>query len=208
MNNLSRLPFRHRRCTIAQVLTIGSMLAAMSFTATALELTVTEREQAIVSALINHGMQADVQMVVLDGNTTGDPASIGEQEHAETILTELEVPPETLLDWQQRNRRISSIEYALDVDVSYQLLDRKTHRALFNVSEPESGWQAFFKRYPGAPGLIRVSHAGFDHSLKHALVYAEFQCGAECGSGRVVHLTDQGNNTWAVTATALVWIVQ
>lgn len=190
-----------------RTVTLLIALATLSGTAVAESLSIADREQAIYTAIINHGAQGDVSMVVLAGNTTGDPAAITEQTHADAVVADLEVPHETLRDWQQRNRRISPIEYSLNVNASYQLMDRKTHRDLFKGGEPEAGWQAFFNRYPGAPGLLRVSHAGFDHSLTHALVYAEFQCGAECGSGRLIHLETDGANTWSVRGSALVWIV-
>ena len=66
----------------------------------------------------------------------------------------------------------------------------------------------FYQQFEGAPGLLRLSRAGFDHSLTHALVYVEFQCGVECGSGRLIHLVNQANGNWTVENAALVWLVE
>jgi hypothetical protein len=167
-----------------------------------------ERELEIYAALINHGLEANVKLVVLDRGTTGDPAAISaSEEAATTVVAELGAPAETLDNWQLRNGRSFAIDQPLALNVSYLLLDARTRAEIFADVEPDVGWTAFFTRFPGAPGLLRLSRAGFDDSLTHALVYIEFQCGAGCGSGRLAHLTNVSGAGWQVHGAALVWMV-
>jgi len=168
-----------------------------------------ERELGVWSTLINHGLDVDARMVVLAEQTSGDPARIGRDPEAiATIVKELEVPKSTFDDWLRRNARIDHIDATLTLNVSYQVLDAKTRKDLFDGVLPGTGWENFFKRYPGAPGLLRISHVGFDDTLSHALVYVEHECGAECGAGRLFHLTLRTGGGWEVKGGVTVWMVK
>ena len=168
-----------------------------------------ERELGVWSALINHGLEATAKMVVLAEQTTGDPAAIARDAATiASIVKQLEVPPSTFADWQRRNTRIDNIDTTLKLNISYQVLDAKTRKALFESVAPATGWENFFKRFPGAPGLLRLSHVGFDDSLSHALVYVEHECGAECGTGHLFHLHLGAGGDWQVQGGVTVWMVK
>ncbi len=168
-----------------------------------------ERELGVWSALINHGLEATAKTVVLAEQTTGDPAAIARDAATiASIVKQLEVPPSTFADWQRRNTRIDNIDATLKLNISYQVLDAKTRKALFEGVAPGSGWENFFKRFPGAPGLLRLSHVGFDDSLSHALVYVEHECGAECGTGHLFHLHLSAGGDWQVQGGVTVWMVK
>ena len=168
-----------------------------------------ERELGVWSALVNHGLEATAKMVVLAEQTTGDPAAIA-RDAATTagIVKQLDVPPSAFADWQRRNVHIDPIDATLKLNISYQVLDAKTRKALFEGVVPGSGWQNFFKRFPGAPGLLRLSHVGFDDTLSHALVYVEHECGAECGTGHLFHLHLSAGGDWQVQGGVTVWMVK
>ena len=166
-----------------------------------------QRELEIYSSLINHGLADAVPIVVLAAETTGDPAAIAAYEDAAALIEELGVPAETLANWQRRNAGLFAIDSPLKLDVSYQMLDAKTRAEIFADVEPAAGWSRFFARFVGAPGLLRLSRAGFDDNLNHALVYVEYQCGVDCGSGRLIHLANDSGDTWQVMNAALVWMV-
>ncbi len=188
----------------AVLLTAVLIALATASAATSLE----EHETSIYSALINHGLAGAAKMIVIAAETTGDPAAIAAQDDAPAMLTDLGVPAETLLNWQQRNARRSTIDQPLNLSATYQLLDAEDRAELFANVEPAAGWSQFFARYPDAPGLLRLSRAGFDDSLMHALVYVEYQCGEVCGSGRLVHLSNEHGDGWQVLGAALVWMVE
>lgn len=168
-----------------------------------------ERELGVWSALINHGLDADAKMVVLAEETSGDPARIGRDEATiASIVKQLEVPQSAFDDWLRRNARIDHIDATLSLNVSYQVLDAKTRKQLFDGVLPGAGWENFFKRYAGAPGILRISHVGFDDTLGHALIYVEHECGAECGTGHLFHLALRTGGGWDVKGGVTVWMVK
>jgi hypothetical protein len=44
-----------------------------------------------------------------------------------------------------------------------------------------------------------------DDERRHAIVYVEFACGPECGTGRLVHLA-RDDAGWRVLGGELMWI--
>lgn len=183
------------------------VLIALSLPATAApEAAISEREADIYATVINHGLDADAQTIVIAERTTGDPAALaGDAERGAAAIAELAVPPATFADWARRNARMDPLDRALNLTVTYQVLAPKTLAELFETGEPEAGWQQFFARFPGAAGLLRLSHVGFDETGQHALVYLEHQCGAECGTGRLVYLVHEATG-WAIRNATLVWM--
>lgn len=186
-----------------------SLLASSLTTARAGEFAAfTERELEVLAALINHGVAPNTPVVIIADHTTGDPAAVVvDAETASAIVTQLEIPRATLDNWSLRNTLPRLIDQPLSLEVSYHLLSERSLSELFDNVEPQQGWIEFFKRYPGAPGILRLSRAGFDDSLSHALVYIEHQCGAECGAGRLVHL-ERAGGVWSVQGGALVWMTE
>lgn len=180
---------------------------AGSYACAADDATLQQREIAAYSALINHGLAGDVPLVVLGAVTTGDPAAVTGQDDAAALIKELGVPADALSDWQQRNRTRTPLPQPLNIDASYLLLDETDLADLFKTDDPGAGWESFFSRYAKAPGLLRLSRAGFDAALEHALVYVEHHCGAACGSGRLMHLSRSGE-TWQVRDAALIWMAE
>lgn len=168
-----------------------------------------DREVHVLSALINHGLAPDTPIIVIAERTTGDPASVASDDETQmAIVQELGIPAATLDDWSLRNAASRLIDRPLDIDVSYQMLSEAGLSEMFGDVEPQDGWTAFFTRFAGAPGILRVSRAGFDDSLSHALVYIEHQCGAECGAGRLVHLVLETDGAWRVQEGAVVWMTE
>jgi hypothetical protein len=198
-----------RRAAATRPLAAFCLAVIVGAAAAADEPSLAELEVAAWSALINHGLEADTAMVVVAEQTTGDPAGIArDRAAAATIASQLEVPPAALADWARRNAGTDLIEGALDLRVSYQVLNEKTRAELFAAPELTAAWRAFFERYAGAPGVLRLSHAGFDETRAHALVYLEHHCGAECGAGHLFHLVRGGAGEWTVAGGAVVWMVE
>lgn len=175
----------------------------------AVVMSISDTEVAVFETLINHGLDDDQRILVIAAETTGDPAAIGEHgDTAAAMAVDLGVPAETLASWIRMNAAVAAIDQPLRLDVSYQLLDDTEREKLFAADEPQLAWSQFFARYEGAPGLLRLSRAGFDHDRRHALVYVEYQCGMECGAGRLVHLARGDDDNWQVKGAVLVWMVE
>jgi hypothetical protein len=62
-------------------------------------------------------------------------------------------------------------------------------KQMFNMSEGDaSGWNAFYKTYPGSNGYVRLTQVAFDDSLTQALVYWEVVRGYVSGTGEYIFL--------------------
>jgi hypothetical protein len=168
--------------------------------------TMHSEEIEIYNVLINHGLGPTSEMVVIASETTGDPIGIALQDGKIELITELGATEETLLDWQGKNKQQVPIKVALTLNVSYQVLNERERESIFNNEDPQIGWQNFFAYYENTSGLLRLSRVGFDIARKHALVYVEYQCGAACGSGRLVHLIRKTDDVWSVNNATLMWM--
>lgn len=164
-------------------------------------------EYQIVAAVLKQGLEPGQTHVVLAGTTVPGPGRLVKNaEEVAKVAKQLEVPPDLLDDWASRNAKPARLETGQALGVAYELIGFEDQRRLFSSADPAAGWAAFHHRYPHAPLLIRVSRAGFDAALTHALVYVEFECGAECGSGRLVTLLRTPGGGYAVKDGALIWM--
>ena len=168
--------------------------------------TTSSEEIEIYNALINHGLGPTSETVVIASETTGDPVGITLQESKIELITELGATEEAFFDWENKNKVRVPIEVALTLTVSYQVLNERERESIFNNKDPHVGWQNFFAYYENTSGLLRLSRVGLDLDRKHALVYVEYQCGAACGSGRLVHLMKNNDTVWTVNNATLMWM--
>jgi hypothetical protein len=68
-----------------------------------------------------------------------------------------------------------------------------------------SGREDFQQTFPGASGIISLSHAGFDSSLHEAIISTSFVCGFLCGSGRRYTLRKKWGR-WEIISNPVVWV--
>ena len=66
-------------------------------------------------------------------------------------------------------------------------------------------WAAFFRRFPSASALVRLSPVAFDVAAREALVYCGSSISPMCCEGSFVHLR-QTNGTWTALTWHRVWI--
>lgn len=83
------------------------------------------------------------------------------------------------------------------IGIPVELVSGEELAALRRDRNPDEYWSAFYAKYPGSPGLVRLSRVGFDSSREQALVYVHRSCGGRCGSGRYVLLSRSGEQ-WEV----------
>lgn len=164
-------------------------------------------EYAIISAALNHGLGGEVERVVVDGRTTGLVVNISPPETTrEDLATELGTTARALDEWARVNRARYTLQTALTTTAPYVLLDHVQRDELFSDDDPRTNWARFNTAFPGANGIVRISRPGIDDAARVALLYLEFQCGHECGSGRLINLALDAGETWQVTSGSLVWI--
>ncbi len=206
-----RSPLRFRRLMRslrrpgAAVLTWLLIIAAPQVTAAGARLY--DIEYAIISAALNHGIGGEVQRIVIDGRTTGLVVNISPPDTTrEELAKELGTTAYALDEWARVNRERHTLQTTLTTTTPYTLLDPAERDELFNDADPRVNWTRFGAAYPDANGIVRVSRPGIDDAARVALLYLEFECGHECGSGRLINLALDATESWQVTSGSLVWI--
>lgn len=164
-------------------------------------------EYAIISAALSHGIGGDVQRIVIDGRTTGLVVNISPPDTTrEDLAQELGTTAYALDEWARVNRERHTLQTELTTTTPYTLLDPAQRDELFNDDDPRVNWTRFGAAFPDANGIVRVSRPGIDDAAGVALLYLEFECGHECGSGRLINLALDATESWQVTSGSLIWI--
>jgi len=164
-------------------------------------------EYAVISAVINHGLSDDAAKIVIAESTTGESVDIFDAAQTpEEIAKELDTTPAALREWSLVNRNRYKLSQQLALDGPYHLLADDDRSQIFDNPDPDVNWQQFHARFPDAVGIVRVSRPSTDDIAKTALLYLEFECGTECGSGRLINLVQTVPDQWQVTSGSLVWI--
>jgi hypothetical protein len=166
----------------------------------------TPLEYSVLSQVIGHGLPPETTAIVIGDRTTGDPHSLVPADaDLEALAKRLDTTPGLLAGWAGLNQQQSPLEKKLALTASYELLPEALRAKIFAGEDPTAGWARFHKRFPKAPGLLRVSRVAIDDTEQSALVYVEFACGPECGTGRLIRLARAGDR-WQVQSGELVWV--
>jgi hypothetical protein len=197
---LSRL-----KTTLTLRLIIVFLVPLTMVSAKDIEIGLSTFDSQVSSALLNHGIGSSSELIILSSETTGNVLSESDEKNISLKLTELEVSIETYHSWLKRNQHRVLIEEALNVVSSYLLLDATKLASIFSSGQPAVDWDNFFQEFTNAPGILRLSRAGYDKDQSNALIYIEHQCGIACGSGRFVHLK-RTEALWEVLGSTLVWM--
>jgi hypothetical protein len=81
------------------------------------------------------------------------------------------------------------------------ILGAADRRRLQEQRDPRDYWAAFFRLFPGSPGVIELSRVGFSRDEQWALVLVEYGCGALCG-GTLYVLVQRVGARWHVVRKA------
>jgi hypothetical protein len=66
-------------------------------------------------------------------------------------------------------------------------------------------WLAYYKQFPGSPGLLTFSRVGFSTDGAQALFYVSSNCGGLCGGGYYV-VMERLNGRWVIEKEINVWV--
>jgi len=109
-----------------------------------------------------------------------------------------------ITDFKSKNRHSHILAGHFPNNVNVTLLSESEHDRLFRGSI-EGGWDAFYRKYPGANGITRLSRAGFNRQRDTALVYVSNVRNAEVGSGAYLMLAKK-DDRWKVISKTRGWI--
>jgi hypothetical protein len=171
----------------------------------AAEPTLQPAEYEVLSQVINHGLPADTRAIAIGAQTTGDPDTLLPADaDLEALAKRLDTAPGLLAGWAGLNQQRSPLARKLTLRARYELVPDALRAKIFEGEEPAQGWARFHARFPDAAGLLGVSRVAIDEARLNALVYIEFACGPECGTGRLVRLT-RVDGLWQVQSGELLW---
>ena len=162
-------------------------------------------EYAVYNALLKARFVHDrVGLLVIRRNTSLDPArsSIERSDYLQQNLPGLS--DEIVEDFENKNQTLHELKPQFDLGVEYTLVSDQEIEELFGQQDKD-GWQAFYEKYPDAPGEITLSRVGFNEARNKALVYIGNQQGWLAGAGYFVLLTMQ-DGQWIIESELMAWI--
>lgn len=161
------------------------------------------REEERIYAALIEALYPEDMLVIMDQTQTDvlDLASAETYQHVEESLQHLSV--ETLTDFKARNDSSYPLRASMALGVRYLLFSQKDKQELFQVNQ--SGWDVFYNRYPGAPGIMTLSRVGFNKQMDQALVYLGVQSHWLAGSGNFF-LFNKVNGSWVIDQQVMSWI--
>lgn len=112
--------------------------------------------------------------------------------------------PDTIQDFLDKSCTEGQLSTTFHTDLPRTFLDSRSFE--FNlVPNQKNGLKDFGRTFPGADGIISLSHVGFDPTLHEAIVSSAYVCGMLCGEGRR-HILRKIRGKWVVVQSLVVWI--
>ncbi|RDZ27541.1 hypothetical protein [Lysobacter silvisoli] len=66
-------------------------------------------------------------------------------------------------------------------------------------------WDDFYRKYPGASGIVRIGRPVLTKDRQQALIYVAHSCGGLCGKG-MVYLLSRSGAGWSIVQEQMLWI--
>lgn len=110
---------------------------------------------------------------------------------------------DTIADFKAKSKKADQLEGGFSLKVPCILVADEEINAIFRSSA--DGWYIFYKKYPGAQGILTFSRVGFDRQRNEALVYFGNQRQWLDGAGYLVLLAKK-DDTWVILEQTMIWI--
>ena len=147
-------------------------------------------EYAVYSALLEKlFVKDDVKLLVIQKQTIYSANNYFIRSTVEEPIPDMKklfpsVSENTFLDYRSKNRQSSPLSLKFVLPVKYVVIDEVELK-----TDKDGAWiDSFYKKYPDARGIIRLSKVGFNEDGTEAFVFAEFICFSLCGGGNNILL--------------------
>ena len=107
----------------------------------------------------------------------------------------------TVEAFRRANGKQATLQRSFHTAFDYELVDSTQLDSRFK----NGGWPAYYKRFPGSPGVLGFSRVGFSADGMQALFFASGECGELCGSGGYVVMERRGGR-WVIDKEIETWI--
>jgi hypothetical protein len=161
-------------------------------------------EEQIIYAYLLPKMYQNRGYVIMDTTATSATGVENISQTLDYVLQNMHgVAAETVDSFRIRNDTAYPILPDMDLGGPYTLLSQAGKNKIFGQNQ--SGWEIFYDRYPQAPGITRLSRAGFNSTFDQALVYIGTQSNWLAGAGYYVLLKKAGG-VWSIDQQVMAWI--
>ena len=165
--------------------------------------TTTER-YAVYSALLNERFGDRAPKFLVIQSETEDDSTEQSDERWDNLKKALEPCSHSVVDdYRIRNVQPATVENKFRVPIRVVLVSKQDVDRFFGEGGRE--WEAFYRQYPKAEGLIRLSNVGFNPEMNQALVYFADSCGGLCGSGGLLLMVKKDGN-WTFKEALSSWV--
>ena len=109
----------------------------------------------------------------------------------------------TIDSFRKANSQQASVHLSIRSPIDYELVTSAQLEPIF--CKHCGFWPEYYKRFPGASGIVTWSRVGFNSDGTQALFYESYRCGDLCGTGRYM-VMEEKNGSWMIGSDIVVWV--
>jgi len=170
-------------------------------------------EQEVLAAFLNK-LSSDVgptqrTLVFVPRTSIISEAIIGSEPPAQQLRAELpDATDAVIADFLRVLAKSASLELPRRLvrrEMQWTIANETTLNRVFDLNPLNEAWKAFYKEFPSAAGLTRVSRVGLDEKSQQALFYLSFTPAGLGGTGHFI-LMQRRFGIWRELASKQAWI--
>jgi len=109
----------------------------------------------------------------------------------------------TINAFRKANAQQASLRRSFRLPIDYELVGSTQLDSIFKNNG--DGWLIYYRRFPGAQGILTFSRGGFRADGTQALFYWSNRCEGLCGTGMYVVL-EKRNDRWVIAKEIEMWV--
>ncbi|HET9791106.1 MAG TPA: hypothetical protein VFR08_07375 [Candidatus Angelobacter sp.] len=215
---MTRMPHHRTRDVIAAL----CLLAALLTTACTRNRDLTPAEYDVLSAFLEGKITGQnmkertskdmVRIVMFNMTNSGDrdllPDGNGRPipwiETSASLLKKAPTLQQATIDaFRKANAQQVSLHRSFHSSLDYELVDESQLEPIFKKGG--GWWDAYYKQFPRAQGILTFSRVGFNSDGTQALLYYSNRCGGLCGAGKYVVMVKH-DGRWSIGTEIEMWV--
>jgi hypothetical protein len=145
----------------------------------------------------------DTRRLVIESSTSIDDESYADLD--ETVKRGAPLTKETADNFKSKHAS-RKLRDRFNLPLPIHLLNKKEIARVFKRRNKTSDvWEGFYRAYPSAPGLFKLSRVGFNADKSQALLFVAHSCGLLCGEGSYFVLVKK-DGEWKVVKELTTWV--
>jgi hypothetical protein len=217
---ITRMPRHRTRAVIAALCLLAALLTTACTRNRTSELTPAEYD--VLSAFIEgkitgqktkkHTSKDMVKIAMFNMTNSGDgdllPDGNGRpipwMETSKSLLKRAPTLQQATIDaFRKANAQQVSLHRSFHSSLDYDLVDESQLEPIFKKGG--GWWDAYYKQFPRAQGILTFSRVGFNSDGTQALLYYNNTCGGLCGAGEYVIMVKR-DGRWSIATEIEMWV--